>query len=164
MIGLSRFVLAFVMAMSFSVGSASAQGFFTHPLVGKSAPDFTLDMLDARSVHSADLSKGKKVIFFFWATWCPHCREQMKALNEEKSRLAKEGVVVLLVDIGEDSGKVQRFMKAGKYDFPVFLDVDSSVAETYQVFGVPSLFFVGQDGKIREMLNGFPDDFEQIFK
>ena len=163
MIWFSRFTVALVMVFIFTTGPASAQGFFNHPLVGKSAPDFILDTLDAKAVHLQDVTKGKKAIIFFWATWCPHCREQIKALKAYESKLKKEDVFVALVDIGEEDAAVRKFV-TGKYDFPVFLDVNSYVSEMYQVFGVPTLFFIGKDGKVREMLNAFPDDFEQIFK
>jgi peroxiredoxin len=164
MIWYSRFAVTLVMAFILTTGQASAQGFFDHPIVGKDAPDFILDTLDAKEVHFQDLIKGKKAIVFFWATWCPHCREQVKALKKFELKLAEEGVVVALVDIGEDAATVQKFVAAGKFNFPVFLDIKSYVAEMYQVFGVPTLFFIGTDGKVREMLNYLPDDFEQILK
>jgi hypothetical protein len=40
------------------------------PLVGKPAPDFTLDLVGGKPFHLAD-SKGKEVIVLdFWAPWC----------------------------------------------------------------------------------------------
>jgi peroxiredoxin len=164
MISFLRTVSCLVLALTLSAGNASAQGFFDHPLTGKVAPDFTLDTLKAKAVKFSDLSKGKKAIVFFWATWCPHCRDQVKALKAQLPKLEKDGIVVVLVDIGEDRPVVENFLKAGNYDFEVFLDVDSYVAEMFQVFGVPTLFFIGADGKIREMLNVFPDDYAEILK
>jgi cytochrome c biogenesis protein CcmG/thiol:disulfide interchange protein DsbE len=164
MIWLFRFTVSLVMAFTLLAGNASAQGFFDHPLIGKAAPDFILDTLDAKGVHFQELNKGKKTIVFFWATWCPHCREQIKELRKIEPKLVKEGVVVTLVDIGEDAATVRKFVAAGGYNFPVFLDVKSYVAEMYEVFGVPTLFFIGPEGKVREMLNFMPEDFEQIFK
>ncbi len=161
---LSRLMVSLILTCTLMTGGASAQGFFDHPLIGKAAPDFILDTLSASSVHFSDLSKGKKTILFFWATWCPHCREQIKALKAQAPHLAKEGVTLLMVDIGEDPTTVRKFLADNKYDFPVFLDVNSYVSEMYQVFGVPSLFLIGQDGKIRDMQNGFPDDFDKILK
>lgn len=164
MISLLRSVSCFVLAVSITAGSASAQGFLDHPLKGKAAPDFILNTFNAKDVKFSDVSKGKKAIIFFWATWCPHCREQIQALKDRLPKLAKDGIEIVLVDIGEDLPVVKKFMQAKKYDFNVFLDSNSYVAEIYQVYGVPSLFFVGKDGKIREMLNVFPDDYEEILK
>ena len=164
MLSLLRSVFCLVLIVTLSTGSASAQGFFDHPLKGTVAPDFILDTLNAKAVKFSDVSKGKKAIVFFWATWCPHCREQIRTLKEQRTKLEKEGIEVVLVDIGEDRATVKKFLAAGNYDFNVFLDGNSYVAEIYQVFGVPTLFFVGADGKIREMLNVFPDDYEEIFR
>jgi len=162
MFSLLRSVFCVVFLVALSTGSISAQDFFDHPLKGKTAPDFILDTLNAKSVKFSEVSKGKKVIVFFWATWCPHCREQIKALKEQGPKLAKEGVEVVMVDIGEDQPLVKKFLLARNYDFNVFLDVNSYVAEMYQVYGVPTLFFIGTDGKIREMLNVFPENYDKI--
>ena len=149
MISLLRTVFCLVLAVALSAGGASAQGFFDHPLTGKAAPDFILDTLNARAVKFSDVSKGKNTIVFFWATWCPHCREQIQALKAQQPKLVKAGIEIVLVDIGEDLPVVKKFLQAKNYNFNVFLDGSSYVAEMYQVFGVPTLFFVGTDGKIR---------------
>jgi cytochrome c biogenesis protein CcmG, thiol:disulfide interchange protein DsbE len=162
MVSLSRFIVACFLALSLTSSSASAQGFFEHPLKGKPAPDFTLDTVKAQKVNFKALSQGKKTIVFFWATWCPHCREQIKALNAKKGELDKAGVQVVYVDIGEDAGTVKTFLDRNGYDLDVFLDGNSYLSETYAVFGIPSLFFISADGTINEMLNVFPNDYMKL--
>ena len=127
-------------------------------LVGKKAPDFTLARLSGRSVSLSELIKDKKAILFFYATWCPHCREQLK--NE----LDKEGILVQLVDIGEPKDKVAAFQQAKGIDNDTFLDEQSLVAETYEVLGVPMLVFIGTDGKVRDVEYGLPENYQEILK
>jgi len=144
-------------------GCASA-GVDNGSLVGKKAPDFKLERLKDGATSLQELRKSGKAIVFFWATWCPHCREQLKEVIARKEELSKQGIAVALVDIGEDAATVQKFLAAKGYDLNVFLDVNSSTAEIYQVVGVPSLFFVGADGVVRDMQYGFPTDYKEILK
>ncbi len=45
------------------------------------AQDIILNDLNNNPVNVSSY-KGKPVIFFFWTTWCPHCRKEIKSLNQ----------------------------------------------------------------------------------
>jgi peroxiredoxin len=143
------------------VGCAGAQ---ENPLVGKKAPDFTLERISGKSASLSEMIKGERSIIFFFATWCPHCRSQIKALSAKKAELEKNGVVLVLVDIGEPKSKVAEFLTAHAMDNDAFLDQDSLVSETYQVLGVPTLVFIGSNGKVRLVEYGLPDNYQDILK
>ncbi len=146
-----------------SSGCANA-GFYDNPLIGKKAQDFKLTQLKGGEASLEGLRKGGKAVVFFWATWCPHCREQLKEMSAKKQALEKLGAAVILVDIGEDKATVEKFLAAKGYDYNVLLDLDSAVAEVYQVVGVPTIVFIGTDGTILESMNGFPDNYAEILK
>lgn len=150
-----------VVLMLAGVACAGAQ---ESPLVGKKAPDFTLERLSGRSASLSEVIRGKKAVLFFFATWCPHCRSQLKELSAKQAELDKEGIVVALVDIGEPKDKVEDFLKSRGMDNDAFLDVQSLVAEEYQVMGVPTLLFIGDDGKVRFIEYGLPDNYKDILK
>ncbi|MBF0569730.1 MAG: TlpA family protein disulfide reductase [Candidatus Omnitrophica bacterium] len=161
-------LLGLGLIVALSSVSVFAQGpsadMFANPLIGKPAPDFKLESVKGGTVPLRDIIKGKKAILFFWATWCPHCREQLSALNANKAKIDSEGIVVRLVNVGEDKSKVEKFLKQKGYSFDVLLDVNSEASEIYQVVGSPTLVFIGSDGVIRDIEFGFPDDYEQILK
>ena len=63
---------------------AKAQFFMMeNKLVGKAVPDFTLKTTNGSEQNLAKFREGKKTIVFFWATWCPHCRESLAEMVKE---------------------------------------------------------------------------------
>lgn len=146
------------------IGSACAQSGGGHPLADKKAPDAVLQDSEGRTKQLTTIIENKKAILFFWATWCPHCRTQIKELSARKEEMDKENITLILVDIGESVSKVVSFMKAQGVDLPVLFDVDGAVSETYMVFGIPTMVFVGADGVVRDVLNGFPDDYKELLQ
>jgi peroxiredoxin len=145
-------------------GGAGCAGAQESPLIGKKAPDFTLERVSGKSASLSEIIKGQKGIVFFFASWCPHCRTQIKALSAKKAELQKNGIALVLVNIGEPKSKVAEFLAAHGVDHDAFLDQDSLVSETYQVLGVPTFIFIGADGKVRFVEYGLPDNYEEILK
>ena len=146
------------------VTSASGQfPFFENPLVGERAPEFTLTSLSGKSASLFQLRGGKPAIIFFWATWCPHCREQLGHLKSITEEIQQKGYQLILVDLQEDPDAVQGFLDRQQMAFDVLLDVDAGVAEQYGVVGVPSLYFVDASGIIRGVEHALPKDYESYF-
>ncbi len=160
-----KFIMSMIVTgmMLFSAGCVNA-GLYDHPLVGKKAPDFKLTYHKGGEASLEGLRKDGSAVIFFWATWCPHCREQINQMDAQRSVLEKMGAAVILVDIGESPAVVEKFLAAKKYDINVLLDKDSSVAEAYQVVGVPTIVLIGADGSIRDISNVFPENYAQLLK
>ena len=146
--------------------SSQAMGQFfemENSMIGKPAKDFTLKTLGGQDKSMTKLRDGGNAIVFFWATWCPHCREQLKQLSEQGDEIQKKGIKVFLVDIGENNREVQSYVERNKVPFEVFLDVDSVLAEDYNVIGVPTFFFINKDGIVKDVEHCIPDNYEEIF-
>src|SRR5262245_4587846 len=55
-----------------------------HPLVGKSAPDFTLNASDGNPVTLKSLvAKGPVVLVFYYGYYCDHCVAQLFGINQD---------------------------------------------------------------------------------
>ncbi|MBF0123626.1 MAG: redoxin domain-containing protein [Candidatus Omnitrophica bacterium] len=159
------FLILFVLSSVFvSGGCVQAQNRFENSLIGNEAPNSSLEKLKGGSGNFQDEISGKKAVIIFWATWCPHCREQLQAINTSKAELDQKDIAVLLVDIGESKAQVNKFLKDKGYDFDVFMDKDSKAAELYQVLGIPTIVLVGSDGKVRGVQYQFPQEYEEILK
>lgn len=125
------------------------------PLPGYPAPAFTLQDLAGKMVR-LDQFKGRVVVLNFWATWCPSCRQELPGLEVFWREVQTKGlpVQILAVNIKEDPGTVRDFLEKNGYTFPVLLDTQGEVADTYLVQYIPTTFFIGQDGKIKQKLVG----------
>jgi peroxiredoxin len=119
--------------------------------IGAKAPDFELKTLAGETVKLSNL-KGKKVMLNFWATWCPPCKEEMPAM-EKLSKQAGKDVVILAVNI-DPQLDVQGFINENKITFPIPLDKDDKVNETYQVLSIPTTYFIDSKGIIQNKYTG----------
>ncbi|NOY97760.1 MAG: TlpA family protein disulfide reductase [Chloroflexi bacterium] len=139
-----------------ATGSATA-GKTPAPQKGFLTPEFTLQTLDGKSATISDL-RGQVVLINFWASWCPPCRAEMPAIQNTYEEYREQGFTVLAVNMTaqDQLSDVTQFVSEYSLTFPILLDPDGSVAQTYQVRSLPTSFFVGRDGVIREVVIGGP--------
>jgi thiol-disulfide isomerase/thioredoxin len=88
------------------------------------------------------------VIIFFGATWCPACRGEMPHYKALYDKYAQRGLKFLYIDINESTRKVARFARENSFPFLVLVDLDGSVANDYNLIGVPTLFLLDKEGNI----------------
>lgn len=132
--------------------------------IGKPVKDFTLKIVNGEETSLEKFRNGQKAIIFFWATWCPHCRVQLGELNKNQSAIEKKNVKIVLVDVGESEAQVSKYMEKNKIDLDVFLDDESKVSDLYGLVGVPTFYYVGEDGKVVDVQHSLTDDIDKVFK
>lgn len=156
--------------------------FFTAGCMGPSSRDsnaaaghlenkqmFTLKNLKGENISlEALLKRNKALLLNFWATWCPPCREEIPELIKLQENYQDRSFTVLGVDVGESTAKVSSFADKIGINYPVVLDRDNRVAESYKVVGIPTSILIGSDGKILGVYYGFTSqlvvDVEKILK
>lgn len=116
------------------------------------APDFTLTNMNDQEVNLSDY-RGQKVFLNFWASWCPPCRQEMPDMQKLHAEYGDE-VVILAVNIGENKSTAANFMMENDLNFPVLLDTDKSTAQNYLVRGIPTSYFLDEDGIITDKVVG----------
>lgn len=111
--------------------------------------DFTLNDLSGQKVNFKQLVSSKKAVLLnFWATWCPPCREEIPGLVSLQKKYEAEGFTVLGVSIGESHKKVSNFAKKMGMNYPVLLDSDQKVGESYQIVGIPTSYLYDSTGAL----------------
>ncbi len=122
---------------------------------GELAPSWTLKDGDGRE-HSLSDYRGKLVILDFWATWCPHCRKALPAMQRLHEDYADQGVAILGVNCRERKKNIDpgAFARARGVTYPILLG-GNSIAPQYRVKGIPAFYVIGPDGKLLFKSSGF---------
>ena len=146
--------------------------------VGQAAPDFELPNADGQAVSLANLiGKGPLVITFYRGGWCPYCNLQLRALQNELETIHSLGaeLVAISPQTPDESLSHAEIVAVG---YPVLGDQDAAAATQYgvawevpefllehmrvdrqldlvkinngngNVLPIPSVFVIGQDGKV----------------
>lgn len=155
-IGLLLLGLAWIV-FSADRSGASTNGLIPAPRAGFLAPDFTLQTLDGKTVTLTDL-RGQAVLVNIWASWCAPCRAEMPAIQRVYEDYKEKGLVVLAVNstVQDKVSAASSFVAELGLTFPIPLDVEGTVTRLYEVRALPSSFFIGRDGVIREVVIGGP--------
>jgi cytochrome c biogenesis protein CcmG, thiol:disulfide interchange protein DsbE len=122
------------------------------PAVGYPAPDFTLQTL-AGDQFSLSALRGQPVVLNFWATWCNPCQRELPALRTASERYAGE-VAIIAVDQAEAPATVQAYVDKLGLPFTIPLDADNSIGQRYNVYGLPTTYFIDRQGIIRQQWTG----------
>ena len=126
--------------------------------VGEMAPDFSVEMLDGRTIKLSEL-RGKVVMVCFWATWCPPCRQEMAHLQEGViDHFAGKDLVVLPISRGEKRDVVEKFINHNGYTFGVGLDPERAIYDMYASNYVPRTFIVDKSGKVAYRVAGYDEE------
>lgn len=129
------------------------------PLVGHTAPDFSLPTLRGTAAGpSVELRRyrGTPLLLQFWAVDCPSCVAERPALLRAGRAFNARGGRVIGVDAYiEPPGLVGPYVRLHPepYD-PILLDPNGDVIYRYRVTYVPSSYFIGADGVIRAVVVG----------
>lgn len=123
---------------------------------GEMAPDFNL--VDSQTGEDVKLSdyRGKTVLLFFWASWCPTCKmacrkrgslwKMMNVIDDNPD----SNVMILGVGTGTDDNPDTQnaFLETNGCTWVSTHDGSNDVEGEYGVLGVPTCVVVGSDGKI----------------
>src|SRR5262249_50969190 len=102
-----------------------------------------------------DTSKAKVVMIDFWASWCEPCKESFPVMEELHQRYNKDGLVIIAINVDENRGDMEAFLKKNSVTFAVVRDGSQKLVERTGVATMPASFLIDKDGKVRFLHNGF---------
>jgi cytochrome c biogenesis protein CcmG/thiol:disulfide interchange protein DsbE len=117
------------------------------PLVGRAAPDFTLQPLDGGAPVTLASLRGRPVVLNFWATWCVPCFQEHPVLVSA-ARAFGERARFIGVIYEDSEEQVRGFLARQGSAYPSLVDPGSRTAIAFGVFGVPETYFIDAEGRI----------------
>lgn len=123
------------------------------------AADFTVTDREGNSVKLSDF-EGKPVVLNFWASWCGPCKSEMPDF-EEAYKEYEEDIHFLMVNLTDGSRETvedaDSYISSQGYTFPVYYDTESDAAITYNVYSVPTTYFIDAEGNLTAWAQGAID-------
>ena len=116
-------------------------------------PNIQLEALTGEKIDIARDYKGKALLINFWATWCPHCIDEIPSMNRALEQLDDEKFAMISISYKDTRALLENLLKKIEVDFPVLLDSDGKVSKEWNIFAFPSSFLVDANGLIRYSLN-----------
>lgn len=124
----------------------------TAPQAGYLAPDFTLTTIQGEE-RTLSNYRGRPVILNFWATWCPPCRAEIPFFQQ--SQLKYNGRAIIWgIDQAEPLSLVAPFVAELAMTYPILLDLESEVSDSYRVIALPTTFFIDSNGVLQKVHPG----------
>jgi thiol-disulfide isomerase/thioredoxin len=121
--------------------------------------EFDVVTMDGSRFAVADHA-GKPVLLYFWATWCPICDLQKSSIQS----IAQEYPVISIASWSEGQTEVSRYMQENDLTFPVMLDEDGQLAQSFGLKGVPASFILSPDGQINYVETGYTTELGLRFR
>jgi thiol-disulfide isomerase/thioredoxin len=120
------------------------------------APGFTLTSLSGEKIDLQDY-RGKVVLLDFWATWCGPCRIEIPGFVQLQNKYGSQGFAVIGVSMDDGPEPVRRFYKDFRMNYPVAMGSDKLGMLYGGIFGLPTTFLIGRDGRIYAKHEGLTD-------
>lgn len=108
--------------------------------------DFTLKDLSGNSITLSGL-KGKVIVVNFWATWCGPCKAEIPDFIEVYAQYRDKNVEFLGIS-QENINDVRSFAGDFHINYPILIDEDGSVSNSWNIRAIPATFIIDKEGNI----------------
>ncbi len=128
-----------------------APDLIVHDANGNAAP---LTDLDGKPILLAAL-RGHPVWIDFWASWCPPCQAETPVLRDLYNSYKSRGLVLIAISVQETSvADVRSYAQRYGLGYTIGADLRGDVFRQYRIYGLPTQFFLDENGVIRYIIQG----------
>lgn len=82
-------------------------------------------------------------ILYFWATWCPDCKEKLKS---DLHKYASSQVGFSAISIESDKEKIMNYVVKNNFNYDFYFDNEKKTQKQFKVFTVPTVVLVRKVG------------------
>ena len=133
-----------------------------YPSIGNPAPDVTFTTISGKNVKLSDY-KGKKVLLWYFATWCPTCQAGAQALEKNNNKIGNLQVIAVKTYGNAGYGGIPTKSFAEKYASTslsynnwIWGDASQRASQTYNPKNYPDIYYlINKDGNVVN-INGAP--------
>ncbi len=113
----------------------------------------TSALMEREQVSQPSL-RGKKVLLYFFATWCGSCHFQLSSIQKIQKELYGPEFTVLAIS-EEKADTLEQYRKKEKISFPLYIDTNSRLHQQFQVRSYPTMVWLEtRDGAKNQSQNG----------
>lgn len=120
------------------------------PLIGATAPNFTLTVLNGSGGQKLSLAdfKGKAVVINFWSSTCAPCNDEMPLLESQWERVRSQEVIFLGIDVEDTTSDGLKFLQQHGVTYTSVIDSNGTTLVSYGVTYTPETIFINRAGKV----------------
>lgn len=121
------------------------------------ATPFKVMSVTGEKLELDSLRAGGPVLIDFWATWCKPCVAALPEIEALHRRLGPRGLTVIGVSVDgpRNFTKVRPFAQRLGLGYPIVLDEDGRLQESFLVRAVPTTVLVSAEGRVVRVTQGW---------
>ncbi len=123
-------------------------------VAGENVPPFETYNVKGEKVSITDY-KGKVVMLYFWADFCPTCKKEFPATQEYYEKLDTTKFELLAINVGQPKKSSEIFAAKYQPTFQMLLDTAGQISKTFAVKELPTNYFITPDGKVARKIIGY---------
>lgn len=116
---------------------------------GQIPPDFKIKTIEGKEMKLSDFKDNKPILLYFWASWCPYCKEDLGIAKDIYPKYAdKITFLAIDLDTGEDADLIRKYSERMKLQGIDLAQGNGQILSDYNVIYTTTKYAIGKSGTI----------------